>query len=175
MRTSAPRARPSYSCILCRQRRVKCDRAKPACGNCVKSKQTCLWHPSSGVTNAPIAEVLPQPQTNTLKRVRTDGVDPYGQQTSTFQFQAGLAHNGMVNNIPVNTPPSLGPASIQPHQTNSPVDIHEVAARLNQLTEVLGRLGYGPTEDAGALKGNSGAHNPKEQQLLRDIGNEVML
>ncbi|KAF2811313.1 uncharacterized protein BDZ99DRAFT_518599 [Mytilinidion resinicola] len=36
------RRRPTYTCIRCRARRVKCNRAQPACSNCVKANVQCI-------------------------------------------------------------------------------------------------------------------------------------
>jgi hypothetical protein len=34
----------SYSCLICRQRKTKCDRQNP-CSNCVKSRRQCSFIP----------------------------------------------------------------------------------------------------------------------------------
>ncbi|KAH9218751.1 hypothetical protein DL95DRAFT_384983, partial [Leptodontidium sp. 2 PMI_412] len=31
------------SCLKCRQRKLKCDRVKPACSTCTKSNHTCEY------------------------------------------------------------------------------------------------------------------------------------
>jgi hypothetical protein len=38
----APKITRGHSCILCQQRKVRCDRGKPACGNCVKARAECV-------------------------------------------------------------------------------------------------------------------------------------
>jgi hypothetical protein len=35
----------SYSCLPCRQRKVKCDRRTPSCSNCVKGEKQCSFVP----------------------------------------------------------------------------------------------------------------------------------
>ena len=49
-------SRPTYSCIRCADRKVKCDRQKP-CSTCVKHNVDCLFHP-------------PQPLRKRHKRVK---------------------------------------------------------------------------------------------------------
>jgi hypothetical protein len=34
----------SYSCLICRQRKIKCDRHNP-CSNCVKARRQCSFIP----------------------------------------------------------------------------------------------------------------------------------
>ncbi|CAG8895101.1 unnamed protein product [Penicillium egyptiacum] len=41
------RNRASYSCHMCRRRKVKCDKIHPICGNCVKNKTQCVYDVSS--------------------------------------------------------------------------------------------------------------------------------
>ncbi|KAL4786343.1 hypothetical protein BJX76DRAFT_346335 [Aspergillus varians] len=41
------RNRTSYSCHICRKRKVKCDKVHPICGNCVKNGTECIYDPSS--------------------------------------------------------------------------------------------------------------------------------
>jgi hypothetical protein len=31
-----------HSCVLCQQRKVKCDKQKPTCGNCIKARAECV-------------------------------------------------------------------------------------------------------------------------------------
>ena len=38
---SSPKITRGHSCILCQQRKVKCDRQKP-CGNCIKARAECI-------------------------------------------------------------------------------------------------------------------------------------
>ncbi|KAE8386518.1 fungal-specific transcription factor domain-containing protein [Aspergillus alliaceus] len=37
------RNRASYSCHICRRRKVKCDKVHPVCGNCVKNGTECIY------------------------------------------------------------------------------------------------------------------------------------
>ncbi|KAL2827615.1 hypothetical protein BDW59DRAFT_144071 [Aspergillus cavernicola] len=41
------RNRTSYSCHICRRRKVKCDKVHPICGNCVKNGTECIYDPTS--------------------------------------------------------------------------------------------------------------------------------
>ncbi|KAH8681396.1 hypothetical protein BX600DRAFT_505090 [Xylariales sp. PMI_506] len=38
---AAVRKRTKTGCLTCRKRRIKCDEARPTCGNCIKSKRQC--------------------------------------------------------------------------------------------------------------------------------------
>ena len=39
--SSSPKIARAHSCVLCQQRKVKCDRQKP-CSNCVKARAECI-------------------------------------------------------------------------------------------------------------------------------------
>lgn len=39
--------RYGFSCLICRRRKIKCDGKKPACINCSKSKETCVYKDNS--------------------------------------------------------------------------------------------------------------------------------
>jgi len=39
----AKKSRSKNGCLMCRQRRVKCDQTHPTCGNCIKGKRECRW------------------------------------------------------------------------------------------------------------------------------------
>ncbi|KAL5339900.1 hypothetical protein BJX70DRAFT_362797 [Aspergillus crustosus] len=41
------RNRASYSCHICRRRKVKCDKVHPICGNCIKNGTECIYDPAS--------------------------------------------------------------------------------------------------------------------------------
>jgi hypothetical protein len=43
--TAKPSTRPTFSCIRCAERKVKCDRQKP-CGPCVKHNVDCIYNAS---------------------------------------------------------------------------------------------------------------------------------
>ncbi len=42
-RRQITRNRISYSCVTCRRRKVKCDKAHPICGGCKKANEHCLY------------------------------------------------------------------------------------------------------------------------------------
>jgi hypothetical protein len=39
---SANKITRGHSCVLCQQRKVKCDKRKPSCGNCIKARAECI-------------------------------------------------------------------------------------------------------------------------------------
>ncbi|ANZ74026.1 BA75_00685T0 [Komagataella pastoris] len=48
MERTKKRRRTPFSCLMCRKRKIKCDRRKPACSNCIKSNCSpkCLYEPT---------------------------------------------------------------------------------------------------------------------------------
>ena len=40
---SAASAEKTISCVSCRRRKLKCDRAKPTCGTCVRLRHDCEY------------------------------------------------------------------------------------------------------------------------------------
>lgn len=60
---SANKITRGHSCVLCQQRKVKCDKQKPSCGNCIKARAECI-------PSAPT-----QPRRRKRKLAETDLVD----------------------------------------------------------------------------------------------------
>ncbi|KAI0464419.1 hypothetical protein LJB42_002034 [Komagataella kurtzmanii] len=61
MERTKKRRRTPFSCLMCRKRKIKCDRRKPACSNCIKSNCSpkCLYEPTvwiSGNETVPKSE-----------------------------------------------------------------------------------------------------------------------
>ncbi|PWY94566.1 hypothetical protein BO94DRAFT_563173 [Aspergillus sclerotioniger CBS 115572] len=56
------RPRVSLSCIACRRRKVRCTREQPACANCIRTKETCVYSATSRDDNASQIPQVPPPQ-----------------------------------------------------------------------------------------------------------------
>lgn len=35
--------KPSAACVICKQKKIKCDEVRPTCGQCIKYGRTCSW------------------------------------------------------------------------------------------------------------------------------------
>ncbi|KAI0974622.1 hypothetical protein F4678DRAFT_458582 [Xylaria arbuscula] len=126
---SAQSAQPAHlrSCVLCRQRKVKCDRRQP-CSNCIRAGSNCVHPPGPGraakrprqAVDTKVLDRLSQLET-TIRRLQQQAkdreVDPHKTSTS-----------------PSDHAPSIAP---QPQESRSPVDD---AAQETEAGAKLGRL-----------------------------------
>ena len=67
--------RTRTGCLICRQRRVKCDETKPICGRCLKRAEQCAWDHEDG--GRPPKRISRRPNTTSceecrVKKVRRD-------------------------------------------------------------------------------------------------------
>ncbi|KAK7408949.1 hypothetical protein QQX98_008893 [Neonectria punicea] len=53
-----PRKRAITACRLCRSRKVKCNNARPCCGNCEASKAVCVYEDSQDISSFDPASLL---------------------------------------------------------------------------------------------------------------------
>lgn len=53
------RPRQSFSCVVCRRRKVRCGREQPACSNCVRIRETCEYE--ADILSKPAAHPDPKP------------------------------------------------------------------------------------------------------------------
>ncbi|RPA87704.1 hypothetical protein BJ508DRAFT_410436 [Ascobolus immersus RN42] len=114
------RTRPSYSCVLCRQRRVKCDRAKPSCGKCVKMGVQCQW----SLDNPEVYNHVADSEARGVKRMRSD---------AEFSRQDGQRERGSKS-------PTFSRENSTPTQNRGPngaTSEKDLKASLERLTEVL--------------------------------------
>ncbi|KAI0395694.1 hypothetical protein F5Y17DRAFT_184119 [Xylariaceae sp. FL0594] len=55
------RLRPSFTCVPCKRRKVKCDKQKPGCQHCAKMDVVCFYDTTAtGMTNSSQQNVSPQ-------------------------------------------------------------------------------------------------------------------
>lgn len=76
--SSSPSSRPTYSCVRCSDRKVKCDRQKP-CSACVKHNVQCVFRPL-------------QPPRKRHKRVKDD---IFSDRLKAFLQEQGIDPNGL--------------------------------------------------------------------------------
>ncbi|CAF3461747.1 unnamed protein product [Fusarium graminearum] len=60
VRTSKPKVKTG--CTNCKQRRIKCDEARPACTQCVRSNKNCTGYPPPSRSSRPFEEVRIAPK-----------------------------------------------------------------------------------------------------------------
>lgn len=90
-------SRPSYSCIRCAERKVKCDRQRPSCGACTKYKVECVYKP-------------PQQPRKRQKRAQEQVL------TDRLKYYEALLHNQGIDP----SKPAVQPAQVQtPSSTKS--------------------------------------------------------
>lgn len=54
--------RPSLSCIVCRRRKVRCGREQPACANCVRMEEKCMYKTTvRDDSTSQVHQVSPEP------------------------------------------------------------------------------------------------------------------
>jgi hypothetical protein len=122
--SSSTSAHPTHlrSCVLCRQRKVKCDRRQP-CSNCIRAEATCVHPPGAGraakrprqVVDARVLDRLSQLET-TIRRLQQQAKDrevdsdsPGASEASTSsQHGAPIGFNGRDNK---DLPDSASPGS----------------------------------------------------------------
>ncbi|KAM0243139.1 hypothetical protein ACHAP5_006858 [Fusarium lateritium] len=60
VRTSKPKVKTG--CTNCKQRRIKCDEARPACTQCVRSNKSCTGYPPPSRSSRPFEEIRIAPK-----------------------------------------------------------------------------------------------------------------
>ncbi|KAF3806838.1 hypothetical protein GCG54_00007088 [Colletotrichum gloeosporioides] len=67
--------RSHHGCLTCRQRKLKCDEAKPTCGQCTKSDRECIFSQDTKFRHFDVQGLLGQGQEKTLAgRAATEGL-----------------------------------------------------------------------------------------------------
>ncbi|KAI0543692.1 hypothetical protein F4679DRAFT_590246 [Xylaria curta] len=120
------RNRPPVSCLLCRTRKVKCDRQQP-CERCIKSGEAsfCEYAPRAarkprGSEPRTQPEVRTRPETGSkpvlqerLRKIENMVFELVNGSVSTQQSQLSLDHrNGTENSFDSSSPPILGTPSV---------------------------------------------------------------
>ena len=78
--SSSMSSRPTYSCIRCADRKVKCDRQRP-CSACVKRNVDCVFNPSPPLrkrhrANKPQKQILTDRLRHCEALLHEQGIDP---------------------------------------------------------------------------------------------------
>ncbi|ETS84627.1 hypothetical protein PFICI_02652 [Pestalotiopsis fici W106-1] len=130
------RRRPAVSCVLCRRRKIKCNRESP-CNNCVKSgRNECVYE------NPP----PPAPRQPRSDRMSEAGTDSQLSLSSTNSIQSVVQSHG-------SDPASRGPtpATTTTGSSSSPSaawDIETLKNRVRQLEGQLSQTSLTPTQRA---------------------------
>ncbi|KAK4462917.1 hypothetical protein QBC42DRAFT_325978, partial [Cladorrhinum samala] len=100
------RRRPAVSCILCRQRKIRCNREKP-CNNCLRSKNAeCVYrdaHKGPG-SNGRSSDTTAPPSELSLNASSERG-------TVTSDSASTIGHNRLLRHDIPTTAPGAGPSS----------------------------------------------------------------
>ncbi|KAF2017938.1 hypothetical protein BU24DRAFT_420983 [Aaosphaeria arxii CBS 175.79] len=88
--------RKRTGCATCKRRHLRCDEATPECGQCVKSKQTCVYANSNSKSRSPIPAVAVEPPPTDQ-----DGNDEEDTQRSSPSSQAVVENHQGTNNSEV--------------------------------------------------------------------------
>ena len=120
-------SRPTYSCIRCANRKVKCDRQRP-CSACVKHNVDCIFNPSQPPQKRH-RRVKDQILTDRLRHyealLRESGIDPSTlPDTPESQPRRGSSHTAAAvpEELQLQTPSSIGSEPSQP--VNKPQVVH---------------------------------------------------
>jgi hypothetical protein len=108
--------RPSLSCSVCRRRKVKCGKEKPACGNCVRMDEVCEYDREPGTEDRRAPNMV-SPISNppaSRKHTRSPVVSIQSDDVSEFhQYWCELKHGDGIPNGPPDVPPIRGRFSHQ--------------------------------------------------------------
>ncbi|KAF4818142.1 Transcription activator AMTR1 [Colletotrichum tropicale] len=107
--------RSHHGCLTCRKRKLKCDEAKPTCGQCTKSDRECIFSQDTKFRHFDVQGLLGQGQEKTLAgRAVNEGLfakdhvwidipdeltfvnitNPYEDDTTAFEDELLLRHAG---------------------------------------------------------------------------------
>ncbi|KAI5306713.1 hypothetical protein KEM56_007485 [Ascosphaera pollenicola] len=149
------RTRISYSCHMCRRRKVKCDKVHPTCSNCFKTGAQCVYDPAA------LAPLVPKKQARDFSRSSS----PHHDSDHTHQRDAKRLRSESLSNGPGfghDTPngsissrhgsaANIGDIAAQHHNAflkeqsvalglaPRDVDGQEIAARLDRLSNLVER------------------------------------
>ncbi|KAI9730269.1 MAG: hypothetical protein M1834_006033 [Cirrosporium novae-zelandiae] len=142
------RNRTSYSCHVCRRRKVKCDKVHPTCSNCLKSGEECIYDSNSATPKSvqsdratvatPInPDFTDVPPPHSAKRRRLDVEPKYGEEYGT--------QTNPQDQLSGNDPYPLDP-QLRSRSPDHKI-IEERLDRLTTMVEQLSRNGFqGPFE-----------------------------
>lgn len=94
MASQRRKQRPIRSCLTCRARRVRCDKANPICANCARADRSCLYSDAADGSKSEETRISPPPN----KRRRLDNP------------QRGRQEMGHVARLPGNRTRYVGPS-----------------------------------------------------------------
>lgn len=120
-------AQPAHlrSCVLCRQRKVKCDRRQP-CSNCIRAKASCIHPPGAGRAakrprqqmDTKVLDRLSQLET-TIRRLQKQTKDREADSQITSESVQARENKGTVDDAirRTETAPELGRLVVEESQS----------------------------------------------------------
>ncbi|KAH6659703.1 hypothetical protein BKA67DRAFT_25187 [Truncatella angustata] len=185
------RKRTKTGCMTCRRRRIKCDEARPVCGNCIKSKRQCEGYNQRVIFKDPLGAFAPfgplaYPQPSSQALVREQQLSA-AQQKSTSPLQI-IAPKPPPSGyypgpVPLVSPPFPGQApTVIPPQVNAdpsfygiqPTPVSKYTFFPPETIDAFGqnrwRQGPPPTETQFELqqfRPNDGQNTAEVSQLLQ--------
>lgn len=121
--------RPTYSCIRCADRKVKCDRQKP-CGPCVKHNADCVFRPPRPRKRHRRVEQLTDRLRHYEALLQEQGVEP--EKLIPNQSKSTPEHTSRQDVAPA--------SSSDGTQVQSPSSVDsELSSRLNKIQMVQGQ------------------------------------
>ena len=125
-------------CVICRKRKVKCDRTQP-CSNCIRTKQTCTYESPDGRGDHGIADSTTlQSSDNALRErlvrleklmaTRMVAENATGRSSQTSPEIANPAHSRSARPSISPTPPNIPLRSSEPHISLSQVATSDISS-----------------------------------------------
>ncbi|KAJ3570988.1 hypothetical protein NPX13_g5538 [Xylaria arbuscula] len=184
---AAQLAQPTHlrSCILCRQRKVKCDRRQP-CSNCVRAGTNCVHPPGAGraakrsrqAVDTKVLDRLSQLET-TIRRLQQQAKEhkastPASEQDSSIGPRA-QGNRCVVDDAVQVTEAELGRLVIEESQSRYVSNIMwaDLTGEIEQLRGMF--LDSSPQDDESAqLDENSPSHDDNQDDLMSSNTNAAL-
>lgn len=101
------RNRVPISCIICRRRKVKCDKGKPKCQNCIKNgvEDKCHYIEPSWAKDPEIGELTPNKQSNRVDESLKKEIAALKDKVKSLESQnSSLKRTVSINNVNLQQP-----------------------------------------------------------------------
>ncbi|KAJ5288686.1 transcriptional regulator family: Fungal Specific TF [Penicillium angulare] len=144
------------ACDLCRLRKIRCDRAQPACENCHIARHPCIFTPQSNQTRKGLRDELSATQArvreleDALKRTQNSACQPSDSQPSNVTSQdLSLQPHGQpppfnldVSFIPDTRPLEAAISVIRSHLSHCGLGTPDSSIRADFYSAVYQKTGY---------------------------------
>ncbi|KAF4967168.1 hypothetical protein FSARC_5240 [Fusarium sarcochroum] len=112
VRTSKPKVKTG--CANCKQRRIKCDEARPACTQCVRSNKTCTGYPPPSRSARPFEEIRIAPKPTPAYKAQASSSTAIAPLHSDYHLPPRRAHQRAILRTASPGTPSPSPTTYQP-------------------------------------------------------------